>query len=269
MFSRSRYLPLFMILTACGGAAAGAQQPAAPGADALGRAHIYEVAPEQVAQDRQEAGIVEVTGFASVSVSPDRAVVSFAVETREESAGAAANGNAETMDGVLTALRAAGFTGLTLETHGYSLQPQYGMIEEGNRRVRVIEGYAALNNVRAGLEDLDAVGRAIDAAIGAGANRVAGLSFVASDTEAARREALTMAVEKAREEAATMAAALGHGLGAVLEMRGGSTVPRPRGDGRVFRAESAAVETPIEAADQTVTASVTVKFALGPRGGGR
>jgi hypothetical protein len=181
----------------------------------------------------------------------------------------AANGNAEVMDAVLTALRAAGFTGLTLETHGYSVQPEYAMIEEGNRRVRVIEGYAALNNVRAGLEDMDAVGRVIDVAIGAGANRVAGLSFVASHTEAARREALTMAVERARGEAATMAAALGHELGAVLEVRGGSALPRPRAEGLMFRAAAAAAETPIEAADQTVTASVTVKFALGPRGGGR
>jgi uncharacterized protein YggE len=267
MFSRSRYLPLCTILTACGGAAAGAQQPAAPAAEGLTRAHMYEVAPEQVARARQEAGIVEVTGFGSVSVSPDRAVVSFAVETREESAGAAANGNAETMDAVLTALRSAGFAGLTLETHGYSLQPEYGTIEEGNRRVRVIEGYAALNNVRAGLEDMDAVGRVIDVAIGAGANRVAGLSFVASHTEAARLEALAAAVEQARGEAATIAAALGHELGAVLEVRGGSALPRARPN-VMMRAEGVAAVTPIEAADQVVTATVTVKFALGPPGGG-
>lgn len=269
MISRSRCLPLLTILTACGGAAAGAQQPSPSGADDLGRAHIYEVAPQQRAEAQQETGFVEVSGWGSVSVSPDRAVVSFAVETREESAGEAASGNAEIMDAVLTSLRAAGLAGLVLETHGYSLQPEYAMVEEGNRRVRVIEGYAAVNNVRASLEDMDAVGRVIDIAIGAGANRVAGLNFVASETGAARQDALSMAVEHARGEAATMAAALGHELGAVLEVRGGSAVPRPRGEQIMLRAAAMATETPVEAADQTITASVTIKFALGPRRGGR
>ena len=268
MFSRSRFLPFLTVLAACGGTAAGAQQPALPGADGLERAHIYEVAPQQVAQARQEAGIVEVSGFGSVSVAPDRAVVSFAMETREEGAGAAAEANAQAMDAVLTALRDAGLAGLTIETYGYSLLPQYGTIQEGNRRVRVIEGYAALNNVRAGVEDVDVVGRVIDVAIGAGANRVSGIEFVASDTEAARQEALTMAVQRAREQAVTIATALGHELGAALEVRGGSALPRT-GPELMMRAEAVAAATPIEAADQTVTATVSIKFALGPRRGGR
>lgn len=269
MIGKSRCLPLLTLLTACGGAVAGAQEPTPSGGADLARVHMYEVAAEQVAGLPQETGFVEVSGMGSVAVSPDRAVVTFAVETRDDAAGPAAANNAEAMDAVLSALRAAGLSGLVLETYGYSLQPEYSTIMEGTRRVRVIEGYTALNNVRAGLLGVDGVGQVIDVAIGAGANRVSGLDFVASNTDEARREALTKAVEQAREQAATMAAALGRELGPALEVRGGAAEARPRGDRSLMRAEAAQVATPIEAADQLVTATVTIKFALGsPRGGG-
>ena len=79
-----------------------------------------------------------------------------------------------------------------------------------------------------------------------------------------------MAVARAREQAATIAAALGHELGPALEVRGGSALPRPGPEmGLMFRAEAAQVATPIEAGDQTVTATVTIKYALGPRRSGR
>lgn len=269
MVRKSRCLPLLTILAACGGATAGAQEPAPAGGADLARAHVYQVAPEQVAQEHKETGIVEVSGTGSVAVSPDRAVVTFAVESRDEGAGAAAAANAEAMDAVLSALRAADLSGLVIETYGYSLQPEYSTVMEGNRRVRVIEGYTALNNIRVGVADTDGVSQVIDVAIQAGANRVSGLSFVASDTDAARQEALTKAVQQAREQATTMAAALGRELGPALEVRGGSAQPRPRGETMLMRSAAAAqVETPIEAADQMVTATVTIKFALGARRGG-
>lgn len=270
MMTRSRCVSLLATLTACGCAAAGAQQPTPTGDVALARPHIYEVAPEQVAPGGQQLGTVEVSGSGSVSVSPDQAVVSFAVETREEHAAEASGANAESMAAVLEALRSADLPGLVLETYGYSLRPEYGVVQEGGRSVRVIEGYAALNNVRATVEDPDAVGRVIDAAIGAGANRVSGIAFRASETEAAGQEALAMAVENARAQADAIAAALGHELGPALEVRGGSAVPRPGPEiGIMLRAQAADIATPIEAADQAVTATVTIKYALGPRRSGR
>lgn len=268
MLKRSSSLPLLALLAACSGAVAGAQEHTPSPMPDAPPPNIYGVAPEQFAAQQEGPGIVEVSGMGTVAVAPDRAVVSFAVETRDERAGAAAAANAAAMNAVISALRAADLEGLTIETFGYALQPEYVMRQQGTERVRVIEGYMALNNIRVGVSDVDAAGAVIDAAIEAGANRVAGLSFVASDTEAARREALTQAVERARAEAATMAAALGHELGAVLEVRGGAAQPRPQSDVMLMRAEAAA-PTPIEASDQLVTASVSIKFALGPRRGGR
>lgn len=255
-------------LSACAGPPAGGQTPAPP--DERGRLHLYEV-PVQDTGTPQEApspGWIEVSGTGSVDVAPDRARVTFAMETRAPTADAAAGQNADAMAAVLEALRGAGFEGLELETFGYSLRPEYEATND-RRGTRRIVAYTVLNNVGATLDDVDAVGRVIDTAISAGANRVGGISFYASDTEDARREALAEAVRSARAEAQVIAASLGHSLGPALEVRGGAQRPSPRVMGTEMLAMAArAADTPIEAGDQTVTASVSIRFALGPESGG-
>jgi uncharacterized protein YggE len=258
-------------LTACAGPSAGAQVQTPPSsgpsdADGLGRLHVYDVAPEQAAAQRQEAPFIEVSGTGSVEVPPDHATVSFAMETRSAGAAQAASSNAETMAAVLAAVRGGSFPDLVLETFGYSLRPEYSATN--NQRTREVVAYTALNNVRATTTDVEAVGRLIDLAIGAGANRVVGIGFLAENTGEAEREALALAVQNAREQAETIARALGHELGVALEVRGGAQRPVP---GMAFRGvamEMQAAPTPIESSDQTVSASVTIRFALGRELGG-
>lgn len=229
------------------------------------RPHVYEVAPEHAAvlealRPRQEAGFLEVSGSGRVSVPADRARVVFAVETEGQTAGAASSTNAELMAAVLEAVRATGTAGLEIETHGYTLQPEYARPADQDRSPS-ISGYRAQNHVSVTTEDVDGVGRVIDAAVGAGSNRVASLVFEASDTEEARQEALRMAVAQARAQAEAMAAALGVPLGPPMEVRGGANAP-----GRPPRALAMRVEganTPIEAGGQMVTANVTIRYALG------
>ena len=254
---------------ACAGPSAGGQTPPAdPGS--LGRLHVYEIPaedpPATATQEAPERGWIEVSGTGSVEVQPDRARVTFAMETRARTADAAAGANADAMAAVLTAVRSSEVPGLDVETFGYSVRPEYAM--SSDQRTREIVAYTVLNNVGATVTDVDAVGRLVDAAIGAGANRVGGISFFASETEAARREALARAVRVARAEAEVMAESLGHRLGPPLQVNGGADRPTPM----VYQAEMAmmarAADTPIEAGDQTVTARVTIRFALGPELGG-
>ena len=228
--------------------------------------NIYEVPIEQVApaQD-QQTPFVEVNGMATVEVPTDEAQVSFAVETRASVAAEASSANAALMTRVLSALRASSLPGLELETFGYSLQPQYAT---DNQRVRSIAGYAAYNNVRATVQDVNQVGRVIDVAIGAGANQVASISFTASDVEPARAEALAEAVGNARAQAEVIARELGFELGPPLEVRGGADRPIPIMM-EAMRAVQVSDVTPIEAGDQTVSANVTVRFALGRALSGR
>jgi len=243
----------------------------------LGRLHVYEVPVEdppagtsvaaQPMQEAQEAPWIDVNGSGSVQVEADRARVTFAMETRAAAADAAAEANADAMAAVLAAIRGGGFEGIEIETFGYSLRPEYTMAND--QRTRQIVAYAVVNNVGATIHDVDAVGRLVDVAIGAGANRVGGISFFAADTEGARHEALAQAVRAARAEAVVMAEALGHRLGPVLQISGGAERPVPRMvQADMMLASARAVETPIEAGEQTVTASVHVRFALGPELGG-
>jgi len=257
------------LLTACAGPGAGGQTNPPPPDPSLERLHIYEVAPEQLAQAR-DTGFIEVSGSATVEVPADRGQVAFAVETREETADQAAAANADAMDAVLSALRGGGLPGLRLETFGYMLRPEYSNnTGQAGARARTIVAYVAINNVRATVEDVDQVGRLIDLAIQAGANRVSSISFTASETEDARAQALADAVASARAQGEAIARALGHSLGAALEVHGGAdgAPPRPLMDVAMARMEAAT--TPIEAGDQVVTANVTIRFALGPELSGR
>lgn len=263
-----KYAALGAVLSACAGpAASGQSAPGDPGD--LARLYAYEIPNEQIADMRQETperAWIEVSGTGSVEVPPDRARISFAMETRATAASDASGQNADAMDAVLTALRGGNFDGLTLETSGYALQPEYAT--SNDQRTREIIAYTAMNVVHATVADVEAVGRVVDTAIGAGANRVAGISFFASDTDAAREEALALAVRTARSEAEVIAESLGYRLGPPLEIHGGAQRPTPRPFQGEMMAASRARDTPIEAGEQTVTANVTVRFALGPELGG-
>ena len=265
------------VLGACAGPSAAGQAAPASGeatpavsapAEEVGRLHLYEVPSEsRSTQEAPEPGWIQVSGTGSVEVQPDRASVAFAVESRARDAAGASQANADAMDAVLRALRGANLTGLELETFGYSLRPEY--IQSNDRQGREIVAYVTSNNVRATVTDVDLVGRVIDTAIGAGANRVAGISFEASDTEGARNEAMAQAVRDATAEARIIAETLGYRLGPPLEVNGGAQRPVPyMAEAGMIMSRAQAAPTPIEAGAQTVTANVSIRFALGPRSGG-
>ncbi len=224
---------------------------------------IWPTAPTTAPLAAQESTL-QVSGSGEVEVSPDRARISFAVETEAETAGAAGEANARLMDQVVSALRGTGIEPLRIESMGYQLQPRYRTV--GDERLREIAGYTARNTLQAIVDDVDAVGRLVDTALDAGANRVAGLSFEIQDAEPHRLEALERAVNRARSEAEVMARALGMRLGEPSSVQGGAERPRPRPMMDMARMEMAmeAPTTPVEAGLQTVTASVTITYRLHP-----
>lgn len=265
MRSFRRIPTLVLGFAACGGQpAVAAPAPAAPGSD-LAHAYMYQV-PADSPQERPAPPTIEVSGSASVQVSPDLVRVSFAVETHDKEATAAASANAQSMSGVMAALRAASLPGLRIETFGYALNPDYAPMTQSDQSRRIV-GYTALNNIRVTVTDVQVAGKVMDTAIGAGANRVSSLAFDASDTSGARREALTRAVAEARSQAETIAAALNRELGPPLEVHGGAQQPQPRPQNGLMLMREAA--TPVEAGDLTVNASVTIRFAIGPEKGAR
>jgi uncharacterized protein len=214
----------------------------------------------------QEGTTLSVNGTGTVEVAPDRARVVFAVETEAEGARETGEANARLMDRVIAALRATGIPDLRIETSGYQLSPRYAP-RQGDAPQR-IAGYTARNTVQVIVDDVDAVGGLVDAALEAGANRVAGLSFEIRDAEPHRQEALRQAVARARGEAEVMAEALGMRLGTPIEVQGGAQLPGPRNiEAFSMRADvmmEAAVPTPVQAGLQTVQANVSIRYRLHP-----
>lgn len=242
------------------------ESTASPSALAIWESMGY---PVPVVQE-EDPPVLVLTGTAEVEAEPDRAQVIFAVETEGETAREAGEANADLMTAVSAAIRGAvgSVPGFRLETSGYSLTPQYGPYREG-RNAEII-GYIARNSIRVRLDAVDQSGALIDAALGAGANRVAGLGFELRDPEPYRHEAVRQAIAKARAEAEIMAAALGVRLGPPIEVQGGADFyapPQPymaaRGDVMMMEA-AAAAPTPVESGMQTVTARVTIRFRLEP-----
>ena len=203
---------------------------------------------------------IVATARGEVKVVPDRANIQISVQTRGETAAAAAAENARKQKAVIDALRALGIDAKDIATSGYNVYPEQRY--EPNKEPVVI-GYNVTNTLSVELKSINMVGPAIDAALGKGANMISSLQFFASNTDAARQEAIAMAVRKARSDADAAAKAAGGSITGVLEITVGAyyaPVPRPM-ELRVKGAVAAqAADTPISAGDQTVAVDVTTRW---------
>ncbi len=203
---------------------------------------------------------IVATARGEVKVVPDRANIQISVQTRGETAAAAAAENARKQKAVIDALRALGIDAKDIATSGYNVYPEQRY--EPNKEP-VIVGYNVTNTLSVELKSINMVGQAIDAALGKGANMISSLQFFASNTDAARQQAIAMAVQKARSDADAAAKAAGGSITGVLEITVGAyyaPVPRPM-ELRVKGAVAAqAADTPISAGDQTVAVDVTTRW---------
>ena len=191
-------------------------------------------------------------------VTPDRATVFIAVESRAKTAAEAAAENATTQTRVIAALRAQGLGADQITTVGYSVSPEYRYPREGG--TPTVVNYVARNTVRAEIRRIDQVGKVIDASLGAGANRIAGVHFFASNQDEVRRAALTDAVAQACSDALAMARAAGGTIAEPIEITS-HFMERPMMMDQMARvaaaaAGAAAPVTPIEPGEFTVRAQV-------------
>ncbi len=207
------------------------------------------------AVEPEERGGITVTGTAQVASVPDRAEVTFGVESRGRTAREALAANSIEMRRVLTALRRAGVAPADLQTQNVSLSP---VTSDDGRSIAV---YAASNSVTAVVGSIGRVGAVIDAGVEAGANTIYGPSLGRSDTEAVYRQALRAAVLDARAKAETLADAGGVVLGDVTGIVEAGAAPQPM-PLLADRSAGAEKSVPIEPGTMKTQASVTVTFAV-------
>jgi uncharacterized protein YggE len=206
--------------------------------------------PRAASSAAAEAGGITVQGTASVTTVPDRAELSFGVESKGASARSALSANATEMRRVIAALKAAGAT--DVKTQYVSLSPQYNEKSEA-------QGFMATNTVSATIKELAKAGAVIDGAVNAGANQVYGPSLSHGDQDELYRQALKAAVANARANAQALASASNLSLGRVTAIVEGGGAPQPVPFAAADKAM--AESTPIEPGTQQTTASVTVTFS--------
>ena len=201
---------------------------------------------------------VAASAMGDARVVPDRAMLTVAVESQAPSAAKAGSDNAARQTKVIDALKAVGIAAAQIRTSGYNVFPEYA---QGDGRAPRITGYRAHNSVQVEVRDIASVGKVIDAALAAGANNIGSVNLFASNTDAARKEALQKAVAKARIEAEAVAAAAGGSLGALLEL---SIEPYGGGPQPLMRQSMAnmamADATPVETGELTVNAMVRARW---------
>ena len=194
-----------------------------------------------------------------VKVTPDRANIQISVQTKAVTAAAAVAENATRQKAVIDALRALGLRQNEISTIGYMVNPEQRY--EPNREP-VVVGYNVTNTVSVDVRDLAMVGRIIDVAISKGANMITSLNFFASNTEVARREAITMAIQRARLDADAAVRAAGGTIGGLLEVSVGAYFPPPRPVEFAAKMMSQAADTPINPGDQTLTVDVSTRWSF-------
>ena len=170
-------------------------------------------------------GGITVTASSDVKVVPDKARVSVQIITEDKTAEACRSANAEKLDAVLKALSEMGVADTSVQTSYANLSPQYGSVtssdDGGKTEDWVITGYEMTTSLTISDLDIDNVGAAVQACVGAGADGTNGIEYYASDYDASYNEALAKAIETAKSKAEGIAQATGVGLGRVTNVSEG------------------------------------------------
>ncbi len=210
------------------------------------------------AQTPMRVASITAVGQASISVTPDLALVDLGVASSGGySAGRkpAKRGSSRRHD-----QRFASLAGDDRKYQDHQLLGVAGVQQSSAGQNATIIGYLVTNIVEVRLTDLTLVGKVIDTAIQSGANRVQGVSFGLQDNTASVAQVLKTAASSALSQAAAIASGLNVHTGAVLHASEGVNTANPTGVSPIAGGAS----TPIETGMVVIQASVTIDVTITP-----
>lgn len=182
---------------------------------ALAAIHTHRLVAQAAPAD------IVTTGTAQVRLPPDRALISIGIETRGSTAAAASSANTRPVNRVRDTLAALGFSRDSVRVSSYTVEGNYDY-DRGGKLV----DYEAKTILAVRTRALPRMGMLFDAVLGAGATDIAEVEFESDTLEAARRQALGVALNQARADAAALAAAAGGRLGRLLHVTTGAEFGR-------------------------------------------
>jgi uncharacterized protein YggE len=156
---------------------------------------------------------VQVSGAATINVTPDRVLVKLGVESNATTPEAVQAQNMASSQNIIRAARALGVAAKDISTDYYIVQPLY---EEYN--ALRIKGYRIDNVIAITLDDAQKTSELLIASFNAGANKVVDIQFYTSELRRYRDEARALAMKAALEKAQALASAAGSQAGCVLKI---------------------------------------------------
>lgn len=200
---------------------------------------------------------IEVTGTGQASGSPDRVVLDLSIRAEQPTVAAALGALTRAMSAVLAAAGESDHSAGARRTQGMSVYPQHD--SQGQQVI----GFTASQQLRLTFAGADVAGESITA-LSAAAGDALGIdsvSLTVSDPGPLLDRAREGAFNDAQHRASQFAGLAGRSLGAVLAVRDRPVHAGP--EPRMFATAAAdSGGMPIAAGEHTVTASVTVRWAL-------
>lgn len=154
---------------------------------------------------------INITGQSSRSVAPNYAILTLGITSQNTNINAAKSNNDRIMSNLISQLANLGVAKKDIYTSSISINPTSDY-QDGKR---INTGYNVSNHVTVKINNLDNVGKVVDAAVSAGANDINNLSFQNDVSQQLSDSLTTEAIQNGRLKAEVIAAALGRTLGPV------------------------------------------------------
>lgn len=223
----------------------------------------YAAPANAAASDTNPEHTITVGGTGKVTVTPDLAHVQLGVVVERPTAKAARDAAAQSMTGVVNAVKALGIADKDIQTTTVSLNPVYNY---PNNAAPVVRGYQLTNQVAVTVRDLTKLSDLLDNAVAAGATSVDGVSFDVADRTALEAQAREAAAKDARAKADVYAKTLGLGITGVASVTETVQSPvwyAPQAMAAAGAATDKSTPTPVQAGSTDVTITVQVSFLIG------
>jgi hypothetical protein len=212
----------------------------------------------------RHAPTLTVTGAGSVTRAPDRATVSFRIETTNDQAAAATSANAAIANALSAGLAPLHIPASAISTAGYALNynPRPAKPDPTSQQRY---GYTVERTIEVVVDSVDGTGAVVDAGVAAGVTNVNGIAFALRDRNAAIRSAQAAALADAVAQARNLAVAAKVRLVRILAIAPSGA----GGPGPLMRASpglmmAANVPTTIDPGNLTIDANVTVEYEIAP-----
>lgn len=169
----------------------------------------------------EERGFISTSSEKTKDVYPNIAEITFTKENTAKSIEAASTENKTAIaeiNKVLQKFKAENPSTTEIRTGTYSANPNYTYTKNNKR---IITGYTVVNSITVRTKSTEKLGKMIDAAIKAGADRVGSLSFSYENDGSVCKELIELATKEVYETATTAAKSVNQTIKSVKSMNTG------------------------------------------------